>query len=120
MLENQNRITCSRVTAILLNWWTLPIGEAALGRVCACSPRSRLVSYGLTRQIYKNGRYYHVLPAITTNPVAPSPYQHEMPGVGGHKSHPSSCSRQVGLVVEAGHCVQVQVLNPGSGISVNN
>ena len=29
--ENQNCITGS----ILLNWWTLPISEAALGRVCA-------------------------------------------------------------------------------------
>ena len=33
----------SRVTAILLNGWTLPIGEAASRRVCACSLRSRLV-----------------------------------------------------------------------------
>ena len=40
---HQNRNTGSRVTAILLNGWTLPIGEAALGRVCACSLRSRLV-----------------------------------------------------------------------------
>ena len=41
---HQNCITGSRVTAILLNGWTLPIGEAASGRVCACSLRSRLVS----------------------------------------------------------------------------
>ena len=27
----------------MLNGWTLPIGEAASGRVCACSLRSRLV-----------------------------------------------------------------------------
>ena len=40
---HQNCITGSRVTAILLNGWTLPIGEAASGRVCACSLRSRLV-----------------------------------------------------------------------------
>ena len=40
---HQNRITGSRVTAILLNGWTLPIGEAVSGRVCACSLRSRLV-----------------------------------------------------------------------------
>ena len=38
-----NCITGSRITAILLNGWTLPIGEAAFGRVCACSLRSRLV-----------------------------------------------------------------------------
>ena len=41
---HQNRISGSRVTAILLNGWTLLIGEAASGRVCACSLRSRLVS----------------------------------------------------------------------------
>ena len=29
-------ITGSGVMAIFLNGWTLPIGEAALGRVCAC------------------------------------------------------------------------------------
>ena len=40
---HQNRITGLRVRAILLNDWTLPIGEAASGRVCACSLRSRLV-----------------------------------------------------------------------------
>ena len=42
---HQNCITGSRVTAILLNGWTLPIGEAALGRVC--SLRSRLVTVAL-------------------------------------------------------------------------
>ena len=35
--------TGSRVTAILLNGWIFPIGGASLGRVCACSLRSRLV-----------------------------------------------------------------------------
>ena len=40
---HQNCITCSRVMAILLNGWTLPIGEAASGRVCTCSLCSRLV-----------------------------------------------------------------------------
>ena len=40
---HQNRMTGSRVTAILLNGWTLPIGEAASGRVFACSLRNRLV-----------------------------------------------------------------------------
>jgi hypothetical protein len=40
----QNRITGSRVTAILLNWWVLPVSGSALGRVCALSLRSRLVS----------------------------------------------------------------------------
>ena len=38
-----NRITGSKVTAILLNGWILPIGGASSGRVCACSLRSRLV-----------------------------------------------------------------------------
>ena len=38
-----NRITGSKVTAILLKGWILPIGGVASGRVCACSMRSRLV-----------------------------------------------------------------------------
>ena len=38
-----NRITGSKVMAILLNWWILPIGWASSGSVCACSLRSRLV-----------------------------------------------------------------------------
>ena len=42
---DQNRIIGSRVTEILLNGWTLPIGEAASGRVCACSLRSRHVVF---------------------------------------------------------------------------
>ena len=40
-----NCITGSKVMAILLNWWILPIGGASLGRVCACSVRSRLVFF---------------------------------------------------------------------------
>ena len=35
--EHPNCITGSKVTAILVNWWILPIGGASLGRVCACS-----------------------------------------------------------------------------------
>ena len=38
-----NRITGSKVTAILLNGLILPIGGASWGRVCSCSLRSRLV-----------------------------------------------------------------------------
>ena len=38
-----NRITGSKVTAIFLNGWILPIGGASSGRVCPCSLRSRLV-----------------------------------------------------------------------------
>ena len=38
-----NRITGSKVTAILLNGWIFPIGGASSGRVCSCSLRSRLV-----------------------------------------------------------------------------
>ena len=41
---HQNPISGSKVTAILLKRWLLPIGGASLGRVCACSLRSRLVS----------------------------------------------------------------------------
>ena len=40
---HQNPISGSKVTAILLKQWILPIGGASLGRVCACSLRSRLV-----------------------------------------------------------------------------
>ena len=36
-------ITGSKVMAILLNGWILPINGVASGRVCACSLRSRLV-----------------------------------------------------------------------------
>ena len=40
-----NRITGSKVMAILLNGWILPIGRASSGRVCSCSLRSRLVFF---------------------------------------------------------------------------
>ena len=40
-----NRITGSKVTAILLKGWILPIGGALSGRVFVCSLRSRLVQY---------------------------------------------------------------------------
>ena len=38
-----NRITGSKITAILVNGWILLIGVASSGRVCACSLCSRLV-----------------------------------------------------------------------------
>ena len=41
--ENPNRITGSKVAAILLNGWILLISGASSGRVCACSLCSRLV-----------------------------------------------------------------------------
>ena len=40
---HQNPISGSKVTAILLKGWTLPIGGASSGRVCTFSLRSRLV-----------------------------------------------------------------------------
>ena len=40
---HQNPISGSKVTAILVKGWILPIGGASSGRVCACSLRSRLV-----------------------------------------------------------------------------
>ena len=40
---DQNRITGSKVTAILVKGYILPIGGVASGRVCACSLHSRLV-----------------------------------------------------------------------------
>ena len=39
----QNPISGSKVTAILLKGWIWHIGGVALGRVCACNLRSRLV-----------------------------------------------------------------------------
>ena len=30
----ENNIICLKVKAVLLNWWILPIGRVALGRVC--------------------------------------------------------------------------------------
>ena len=44
-----NRITGSKVTANLLNWWILPIGGASSGRVGACSLHSSLVSSAATK-----------------------------------------------------------------------
>ena len=44
LLGHPTRITGSKVMAILLNWLILPIGGVALGWVCVCSLRSRLVS----------------------------------------------------------------------------
>ena len=41
-----NRISGSKVTVVLLKGLILPIGWVALGRVCACSHRSRLVLGG--------------------------------------------------------------------------
>ena len=40
---HQNPISGSKVMAILLKGWILPIGVASWGRVCACSLRSSLV-----------------------------------------------------------------------------
>ena len=42
-----NYSTDSRLTAILLNGWILPLGGAASESICACSLRRRLVSLGL-------------------------------------------------------------------------
>jgi hypothetical protein len=44
--RHPNCITGSKVPAILLNGWILPIGGASSGTVCACSLRSRLVFFG--------------------------------------------------------------------------
>ena len=47
-----NRITGSKNTAILMNEWTLLIGGASSGSVCACSLRSRLVFQLFDKQPY--------------------------------------------------------------------
>ena len=49
-----NRITGAKVTAILLNGWTLPIGGASSVRLCSCSLRSRLVFCGLEYVLGEN------------------------------------------------------------------
>ena len=55
-----NCIYGSKVTAILLNVWILPIGGASWGRVCSCSLRSRLVLNNLlnTRDRKKTILFY--------------------------------------------------------------
>ena len=42
-----NRITGSKVTAILLNGWILPIGGASSGRVCAAGLLSTRIQHCL-------------------------------------------------------------------------
>ena len=66
--EHPNRITGSKVPAILLNVWILLIGGASLGRVCACSLRSRLVNiswrvnlFYYKRHILKFKKYLKIL-----------------------------------------------------------
>ena len=49
-----NGITGSKVAAILLNGWILPIGGASSGRVCACSLRSRLLYVTDKFQVFSN------------------------------------------------------------------
>ena len=51
---HQNAICDSKVMAILLKWWTFPIGRVASGKVCACSLHSRLV---LTQQWSRSGSH---------------------------------------------------------------
>ena len=48
-----NCIIGSKVVAIFLNWWALPIGGVASRRVCACSLISRLVNWGVLIHITK-------------------------------------------------------------------
>ena len=40
---HQNHIIDSKVIAILMKWWILPVGGVVLGRVCSCRLRSTLV-----------------------------------------------------------------------------
>ena len=49
--KHPNCITGSKVTAILLNGLIFPIDGASLGRVCACSQRSKLVLQDFLRKI---------------------------------------------------------------------
>ena len=59
---HQNHNIGSKVTAILLKGWILPIGGVSSGRVCACSPCSRLA----TIQPCSRPLLYI---AITSNPI---------------------------------------------------
>ena len=47
---HQNPISGSKVKAVLLKGWNLPIGKASVGRVCVCSLRSRLVSQWISER----------------------------------------------------------------------
>ena len=50
--RHHNPFSGSKVTAILLKGWILPIGEATSGRVCSCSLSSRLVyEYSLQSEV---------------------------------------------------------------------
>ena len=55
---HQNSIIGSKVTAILLNRWVLPVGGVALGKVCACSLRSRLVSLVVFKRSGKHNIFW--------------------------------------------------------------
>ena len=77
MIENflnpkghHNPIIGSKVTAILLKGWILPIGGASSGRVCVCSLRSRII---LTEQYSTSG--CHSL--IKKSPHKSSLFRHE-------------------------------------------
>ena len=50
---HQNPISGSKVTAILLKGWILPIGRGSSGRICVCSLRSRLVFKYIQEKIVK-------------------------------------------------------------------
>ena len=52
-----NCITGSKVTAIFLKEWILPIGGASSGRVCVCSLRSRLVSFNINHENFGPSSY---------------------------------------------------------------
>ena len=54
---NQNPISGSEVTAILLKGWIWPFGAVASGRVCACNLRIRLDFMNL-KFFLKLARYY--------------------------------------------------------------
>ena len=67
-----NRITGSKVTAILLNGWILPTGGASLGRVCAWSLHSRLVLhvlYSLIRTTWNSNNNKDLSPWIGEQPI---------------------------------------------------
>ena len=60
---HQNIVSCVKVTAILLKGWILSIDEVALGRICACNLRSRLIYYFL--YLKSDQKYVSTITEIT-------------------------------------------------------
>ena len=79
---HQNPISGSKVTAILLKGWILPIGGASAGEGLPCSLRSRLVSKVLHTRAYVS-KYYtpeSMFPSITNQFLFPAEKECQVKG----------------------------------------